>query len=297
MDAMIVETEKRETLFCYQGYKAYQPLNVFWAEQQTLLYPEFRDGNVPAKYDLLRVFRESLDSLPEGVEKIRLRADAAGYNHDLLAYCNAGENERFGRIEFAISAPVTEVFRKGVGAATEWKPLGTARQWAEVCFVPNELAYRKKGQPYRYPVIREVLRQPVLPGTNLPFPIIEHEGTQYKLHTLVSNMDQAGERLINFAYERCGKSEEAHAILKEDLAGGRLPSRGFGENAAWRWINVIAFNVNAAMENTGPWAGLRDEEDEGSSLSSYSSARTDRRACPAAYHQTGAEPSFLSPSC
>lgn len=34
-------------------------------------------------------------------------------------------------------------------------------------------------------------------------------------------------------HERCGKSEEAHAVTKDDLAGGKLPSEDFGENAAW----------------------------------------------------------------
>jgi hypothetical protein len=259
MDATLVATQKKEALFCYEGYKAYQPLNIFWAEQELVLHTEFRDGNVPANYDLLRIFTEALDALPEDVQKVRLRADAAGYAHDLLAYCEKGST-RFGTIEFAISAPVTESFKKEVRTVTGWKPLPHGREWADVCFVPNALAHTKHGQPYRYLAIREPLRQPLLPGMELPFPMVEQDGTQYKLHALVSNMDWAGDRLIAFAYERCGKSEEAHAILKEDLAGGTLPSGGFGENAAWWWISVIAFNLNAAMKKfaLGPsWAAKR----------------------------------------
>jgi hypothetical protein len=260
IDATLVATQKKEALFCYEGYTAYQPLNVFWAEPELVLHTEFRDGNVPANYDLLRTFTEALDALPESVARVRLRSDAAGYAHDLLAYCETGAHERFGRIEFAISAPVTEAFKNEVRTVTAWKPLGRTREWADVCFVPNALAHTKNGQPYRYLAIREPLSQPVLPGMELPFPTIDHQGTQYKLHALVSNMDWAGERLIPFAYERCGKSEEAHAILKDDLAGGTLPSGSFGENAAWWWINVIAFNLNAAMKKfaLGPsWAAKR----------------------------------------
>jgi hypothetical protein len=67
MDATLVETAKKDALFSYEGYKAYQPLQVFWAEQELLVHTEFRDGNVPANYDLLRVFKETLDGLPEGV--------------------------------------------------------------------------------------------------------------------------------------------------------------------------------------------------------------------------------------
>ena len=35
----------------YKGYKAYQPLNTYWAEQGLMLHTEFRDGNVPAGYE------------------------------------------------------------------------------------------------------------------------------------------------------------------------------------------------------------------------------------------------------
>ena len=242
MDATLVETAKKDALFSYEGYRAYQPLQVFWAEQELLVHTEFRDGNVPANYDLLRVFKETLDGLPEGVKKVRLRSDGAGYAHDILAYCDKG-HARFGRIEFAISCPITEAFKNEVSLLPdeEWKTLDSHREWAEVGYVPTKRAYR-------YLVIREPVRQPVLPGMELPFATLDHEGIQYKLRGLVSNMEWAGERLIAFSYERCGKSEEAHAILKEDLAGGRLPSGSFGENAAWWWVMVLAFNLNAAMK-------------------------------------------------
>jgi len=36
--------------------------------------------------------------------------------------------------------------------------------------------------------------------------------------------------------------------MKEDLAGGYLPSSLFGANAAWWWIMILAFNLNSAMK-------------------------------------------------
>ncbi len=199
MDATLVETTKKEALFCYEGHKAYQPLNVYWAEQELLAHTEFRDGNVPASYDVLRVFADALGNLPDGVKKVRLRADGAGYCHDLLAYCERGD-ERFGRIEFAISAPVTDAFKKEVQRVPsgEWKRLDSHREWAEVGYVPSELV-SQKDLLYRYIAIREPLRQPVLPSVELPFQTFSSEGIQYKLRGLVSNMEWQGERLINFA--------------------------------------------------------------------------------------------------
>jgi hypothetical protein len=89
-DATLAETTKRDALFSYQGYKAYQPLNTWWAGQGLVLHTEFRDGNVPAGYEQLRVLKDALALLPAGVEIVRLRSDTAGYQHELLQYCAKG---------------------------------------------------------------------------------------------------------------------------------------------------------------------------------------------------------------
>ncbi len=73
MDATLVQTEKMEALYCYKGYKSYQPLNTWWDEQGMVVHTEFRDGNVPAGFEQLRVFKEALEWLPEGVEGVRSR--------------------------------------------------------------------------------------------------------------------------------------------------------------------------------------------------------------------------------
>jgi len=274
-DATLVETQKKEALFSYQGYKAYQPFNVWWAEQALVLHTEFRDGNVPAGYEQLRVFQEALEMLPKGVTKVYLRSDTAGYQHDLLRYCEKGENKRFGRIEFAIGADVTKEFKKAVTEVegSEWKPLWkeingekrkTTAEWAEVCFVPNATARSKDDPEYRYLAIRELLEQPELLGmekqVEMPFPTMTMERKRYKLFGIVTNRDLEGNELINWLHKRCGKSEEAHSVMKEDLAGGKLPSSCFGENAAWWWIMILAFNLNSAMKRLvleGSWVGKR----------------------------------------
>ncbi len=264
MDATLIETEKKDALFSYKGFKAYQPLNTYWAEKRFILHTEFRDGNVPAGHEQLRVFTRALSLLPPGVKSVRLRSDTAGYQHDLMAYCDRGD-KRFGRIEFAIGADVSPEFKKAVQETEEWHPLFDKKEhvcgeWAEVCFVPNKSA-TKKGEPYRFIAIRELMKQPLLPGMGyLPFQTISFEETQYKLFGVVTNMDWEGGKLIDWHHERCGKSEEAHSVMKEDLAGGKLPSGKFGENGAWWWIMILAHNLNAAMKGLvlqGSWVAKR----------------------------------------
>jgi hypothetical protein len=270
MDATLIATSKREALYSYQHFAAYQPLNVWWAEQGVMAHTEFRDGNVPAGYEQLRVLKETLEGLPPGVETVRLRSDSAGYQHELLSYCAGGENPRFGKIDFAVSADVTVEFRQAVSQVAEssWQPLlrqvgersyETGQQWAEVCFVPNAIGHSKKGPQYRYLAIREPLRQRELPGMEgqggLPFSPVQMGAESYKVSGVVTTLDWEGAGVIEWLRERCGKSEEAHAVMKEDLAGGKLPSGNFGENAAWWWIMALSFNPNAAMKRLVLGAG------------------------------------------
>jgi hypothetical protein len=273
MDATIDGTTKKNALFSYKGCKAYQPLTTYWAELGLILHTEFRDGNVPAGFEQLRVLKEALGMLPPGVEKVYLRSDTAGYQHDLLKYCELRKDEPFGRIEFAVGVDVTSAFKKAVHEVEEadWKTLmkevkgemkPTNIQWAEVCFVPDAIGRSKNDPVYRYLATREPLKQDVLPGTEgqLPFPTLEKESVRYKIFGIVTNRDLEGNELINWLHKRCGKSEEAHAVMKEDLAGGYLPSSLFGANAAWWWITAISFNLNSAMKRlvlNESWAAKR----------------------------------------
>jgi len=80
MDATLAETTKKTALYCYKGFKSYQPLNVWWHEHGVILHTEFRDGNVPAGFEQLRLFKEALRCLPENVEQVKLRSDTADIN-------------------------------------------------------------------------------------------------------------------------------------------------------------------------------------------------------------------------
>lgn len=275
MDATVVETMKEEAFYSYKGYKSYQPINVWWAEKQMVLHTEFRDGNVPAGYKNLRILKEALTHLSEGVKSVRLRSDSAAYQHDLLKYCETGKNKRFGRIEFAIGCDVTDEFKEAALLVEEdqWHPIykkigkikvKTKQEWADVGFVPNAIGHSKNSPEYRYIAIREPLEQKVLPGMEqemlFSFPTLSMGDKNYKLFGIVTNREMGGEELVHWHRERCGKSEEAHGVMKNDLAGGKLPSGSFGENAAWWWCMILAFNLNALMKNLvlgGKWKDKR----------------------------------------
>ena len=275
IDATLAETTKKEALFCYEGYRAYQPITTYWAETGLAVISEFRDGNVPAGHEMLRILKESLAALPGSVERVRVRMDSAGYQHEVLKFCATGDGGRRDIIEFTVSNDMTTEFRRAVMELDdeEWKPLyrqergrevETGQEWAEVVYVPNAIAFGKDAPVYRYLAIRELMRQAELPGmdgtqgqTGLPFATITSGGRSYRVKGIVTNRDGDGGELIHWHYERCGKSEEAHALMKTDLAGGTLPSGKFGANAAWWGIVLLSFNLHAAMRLLALPGGLK----------------------------------------
>ncbi|MEW6141207.1 MAG: IS1380 family transposase, partial [Thermodesulfobacteriota bacterium] len=132
------------------------------------------------------------------------------------------------------------------------KPVETSQEWAEVCFVPNWVGHKKHGPTHRHVAIREPLEQQALCGMEdqfaLPLPTMGLGALRYKVTDIVTNREVPADELIWWYRDRCGKSEQAHSIIKSDLAGGKLPSGLFGANAAWWQIMILAFNLNAAMK-------------------------------------------------
>lgn len=261
-DATLSNTYKRNALYCYKGYKAYQPFNTYWAEHGIIVHSEFRDGNVNAGFEQLRVLKETLALLPSDVKKAYLRSDSAGYQEDLIRYCAEGDDPRFGVIEFAIAAKVSAGIKKEAQSIDEkyWHPIyqedadgnqiKTNQEWADICFVPDWSIKSKVN--YRYLAIREAMtlsKTKEDEALDLPFQTMKSDKSTYKLFAVVTNrMDIDGSELIQWHRKRCGKSEQVHSTQKEELAGGQFPSNLFGVNAAWWQLMVLSFNLNRFMQ-------------------------------------------------
>jgi hypothetical protein len=249
IDASVIESDQREALYTYLGCRGYQPVIAYWAEPDLIVADQFRDGNVPAGTGLRGVLQKALRALPSTVRLVRLRSDSAAYVHELLDWCRE-ETPGRPRIEFAISADMTEELRAAIQALPEkvWKPLRKInekgwvegrKEWAEVEFVPTKPSRKKGMKPDRYLAIR------LRPAQGELFA----DGNPYHYFAVVSNMwSWNGERLLRWQRERCGTVEKVIDVLKNDLATGSVPCKRFFADAAWFRLNVLAYNVLAVMK-------------------------------------------------
>lgn len=242
IDATIMGSSKREAKMTYEGERGYQPV-VVWAEKDMVVADEFRDGNVPAGTGLLRVVQRAVEALPEGVEKVYLRSDSAGYTHDLMNGCREEAN-----ITFAISADMSRELRSVIEALgpEAWTVLESkgdrVRSWAEVGFVPSDPAAKKGRRPDRYLAIRIRPTQGKLFG----------DGSEVKYYAVVTNdWDRDGSAILAWQRQKAGTIEQTHDVLKNGLGAGVLPCGRFGANAAWLRLNVLTYNLLSLVRNAG----------------------------------------------
>lgn len=251
LDATIIESHKAEALRTYAGELGYQPMLAVWAEMDVILADEFRDGNVPALMEPLRVAQCAFAALPEGMSEYYFRGDSACHEHELLDWLRNDKREGGpeGFIGFAVSARMTPELREAVLKVPEgeWQPAGreeldAIREYAEVAFVPSEKTERKDVSPLRYVAIR--IRK--LQGT------LFSNGDEVRHFAVLSNIwDWKAGRLIEWHRGKAGTIEAIHDVVKNDLAGGVLPCGRFGANAAWFRLAVLSHNVLTALKRIG----------------------------------------------
>ena len=240
VDAHLVETDKAGALRCYEGYKAFQPIEVVWAETMLVLADEFRQGNVPASKDIKRVVDDAYEALPPGPWKVKVRSDSAAYD---VKFLDHWDKRKWG---FAVSADMSEQLKAEIeklpeGAWRIWKTEkgGVIRQWAEVPYVPSRKQEKKDTQPYRYLAIRLRRQQGEL----------FEDGVAVRHFAVVSNLwDMEGQALLEWHRGKAGTVEHVHHNLVNELGAGVYPSGKHGANAAWLRLQVITHNLLQLMK-------------------------------------------------
>ena len=240
VDAHLVETDKADALRCYEGYKAFQPIEVAWAETMLVLADEFRQGNVPASKDIKRLVDEAYEALPPGEWRVKVRSDSAAYEQEVLDHWDKR------KWRFAVSADMSEQLRAEIKKLPEaawrtWKTEkgGVIRQWAEVPYVPSRKQEKKDTQPYRYLAIRLRKQQGEL----------FEDGVAVRHFAVVSNLwDMEGQALLEWHRGKAGTVEHVHHNLVNELGAGVYPSGKHGANAAWLRLQAITHNLLQVMK-------------------------------------------------
>lgn len=248
LDATIIESYKQEARPAYQGGSGYQPMLALWAEMNLVLADEFRDGNVPAHMEPLRVTQRAFQCLPTTVQEYYFRGDSGCWEKSLL---NRLRDEKRaegpqGRITFGISVRMTPNLTKHIERLPGclWKPYREDSEAVWECadllnYWPEEEDRPEGAGPLRYVAIRIRKRQGQLLA----------DGSEVKYFAVASNeWHWSAVRLLDWQREKAGTIEALHDVLKNELAAGVMPCGRLGANAAWLRFAVMTHNVLTALK-------------------------------------------------
>jgi len=247
LDSTIIESWKKEAKRTYEGCDGYQPMLALWAEMNVVLADEFRDGNVPAQQEPLRVAQRAFAALPETVGERYFRGDSACDEEGLLSWLRHERREQGpqGFIGFAVSARMNPTLKEEILATPEdhWQPYSedsrAIKECAPVNYFPEETGANRYREPLRCVAIRIRKKQGELFG----------DGGAVKHFAVRSNLwDWKAKRLLEWHREKAGSIEATHDVIKNELAGGVLPCGRFGANAAWFRLAVLSYNVLTALK-------------------------------------------------
>ena len=119
IDATVIKAHKKDATYTYKKHPGYTPMVGHIAETEQVVAVDFRAGHVPPNKDNLEFIKQCEQALPAGVSVKRVRIDAAGYQSDIINYC---EEKGIG---YAIRAKMDAALKESMRAIddSDWEAL------------------------------------------------------------------------------------------------------------------------------------------------------------------------------
>ena len=238
IDSSLIPSEVEIAEKSYEGFRGFNPLmGIIKGKELSMAgFSLFRPGNAsPAanNLSLLRKISKYLEKNNPGV-KLIARMDSAGYNHQIMKYC---DREGHG---FVIAGDKYEIVLDTIAAIEEgkWEKLKKRKEKKRSHAIEEEVAEsvhfvgpEKGGQAYRFVVVRRKNNQLAL------FP--EYEYT-YRIY--FTNTDWDKHKVVHF-YRQRGDAENVIEEEKEGFAIENILSEDFLANAAIFQMQLLAYNL------------------------------------------------------
>lgn len=206
-----------------RGRPSYLPLLCFDGVTQDVWAAGFHPGNTHVTSVVLELLTEACGKLPADTREVRIRADGAFYDHQLIEWCEA----RGAR--YVIVARLTRRLQQRV-SGLRYHPVSGVVAAAE-------LQYQPQGWPgpRRFVVIRRPA--PEEPSWQLHL----FQLGRFTYQVFVTNLPLTPLPLWRF-YNARARAELIIRQLKEAYALGKIPTRDFPANLAFFHLALFAYN-------------------------------------------------------
>lgn len=247
IDATEIISGKKEAKWTYKKNQGYMPIVGHIAEIGQVVASEFRDGNTsPAKQNLEFIWQCEA-GLPDNCMVKFLRIDAAGYQTNIIKYCDEKQ------IGYAIRAKLNSTIKHEINSLDEsaWTPM--LNKYGEE--IRKQQTYRTVNciGDYEQPFTLIIQRKRIDGQTELDL-TEDHKETEqiisekYIYRAIATNRNNLSDsELIHWYNQRAEDSENRIKELKLDFGADVLPCSDFKANALYFTICTLSFNLYALM--------------------------------------------------
>lgn len=242
---------KSSAKWTYKANKGYMPMVGHIAQTGQILACDFRKGNQSPNSKNLEFIKQCQESLPKGCSIQDLRIDAAGYQVNIIKYC---ETEG---IYYTIRGVMSRAVKEQIEAAkaTNWQPM-LDKKGQEMT---NQQTLRTVHCIGDYDKsFTLVIQRTLIQGqTELDLETLDNQqeliSKGYIYRAIATNKEQLSDSEIIHWYNQRGEdSENRIKELKLDFGADTLPCSDFNANALYFSIAALSYNLFALMRQLLP---------------------------------------------
>ncbi len=219
-DASQIVAEKEAARFTYKGEQGYMPMIGHLAEAGVVIHDDFREGHIAPATKNLEFIKACEARLPTGHRIAHVRLDSAGYQADVVNYCeDTGKTFAIGgRLDAPTLQAIAEI------PEANWKT------YADCAVAETVHSMGETKKAFRLIVVKYRRQAELFDETP-------------KYHVIVSNRAESTADTLIWYRQRGEVSENGIKELKIGFGMERLPCGQFAANAAFFRIGVIAHNL------------------------------------------------------
>jgi len=229
IDATQIISHKDSAAYTYKGEKGYMPMVGHIAENGLVIGDDFRSGNIAPASENFEFIKHCESQLPAGKRFSAIRIDSAGYQADIINYCE--QNNQV----FAIGAPMDNAIKQGVLSIPEnqWVKYRD-REIAEIIHCMN-----RTQKSFRLIVTRKARQQD----------LFKDDEDIYFYHAIASNKTGTAASAKDWYCQRGETSENKIKELKLGIGMDRMPCGSQEGNALFFRIGVLAYNISVMFKS------------------------------------------------
>jgi hypothetical protein len=230
VDATIIESDKGDGTKSYKGIVGYHPLVGMTVENGMCIGTRFRYGHEQAGEGLLGFIQECEKNNGGRIKYIR--SDSAGYNHDIINYCN--ETGKYFTITADKNISVMRSIEKIEKSEWKWGKNrdGSKEKW-KVAETIHSMDKTKES-------FRLVIKRTKIKGQ-----IDLFDNSEYRYWVIATNMPEeeySANAVILHHYGR-GEMERLLGEFKYNFNLDQLPCGQFTANSLYFAIGALAYNI------------------------------------------------------